>query len=276
LFSSSTVGVAICDRQLRFRAINNALASMNGVPAKAHLGKTIHAVLGKAAAKIEPAYDHVFSTGESLTDLELSAQLPTRKEIGYWRESYFPIMDEVGTVRQVGAIVLEVTPRKELESSVSRLAENLIRAGSNLRVERASTLASRDPDSRSRLLKVFESCLSEAQAISGMLRAAALTDARSFRAPGLAPAEQFDVKQERDFAHAYATEDEQNNGSLSAREREVIRLVARGNTNREVAALLTISVRTVETHRARIMLKLDLHSVTDLVLFALRNNLIQP
>jgi len=120
-----------------------------------------------------------------------------------------------------------------------------------------------------------ENCLSDARAISGMLRSGSFADARSFRAAGLAPAKQFDVKQERDFAHAYPIEGEQNNGSLSAREREVIRLVARGNTNREVAALLSISVRTVETHRARIMLKLDLHSVTDLVLFALRNNLIQ-
>jgi PAS domain-containing protein len=65
-FKSSTVGVAICDRRLRFCAINHALASMNGIPAAFHLGKTIHAVLGSAAAKIQPAFERVFGRSASL------------------------------------------------------------------------------------------------------------------------------------------------------------------------------------------------------------------
>src|ERR1700675_2120025 len=102
LFNSSTVGVAICDRQLRFRAINDALASMNGLPASAHLGKTIHAVLGSAAAKIQPAFEHVFATGQPLSNFEVTAQLPKRGGVGHWNESYFPIKDPAGEVRQVG------------------------------------------------------------------------------------------------------------------------------------------------------------------------------
>ena len=69
LFQSSTVGVAICDRQLRFRAINHALASMNGLPAAAHLGKAIQAVLGNAAAKVLRAFEQVFATGQPLTNI---------------------------------------------------------------------------------------------------------------------------------------------------------------------------------------------------------------
>jgi len=60
---------------------------------------------------------------------------------------------------------------------------------------------------------------------------------------------------------------------LTAREQEVVRLVADGKTNKEIAALLNISVRTVETHRSNIMEKLDIHSVTDLILFAIRHGL---
>jgi DNA-binding NarL/FixJ family response regulator len=62
--------------------------------------------------------------------------------------------------------------------------------------------------------------------------------------------------------------------ALTARQRETIQLLAEGKTNNEVAAILNISVKTVETHRANIMLKLNLHSVTDLVHYAIRNEIV--
>jgi DNA-binding NarL/FixJ family response regulator len=65
-------------------------------------------------------------------------------------------------------------------------------------------------------------------------------------------------------------------GRLSPREETVIRLVARGHTNREVAARLGVSVKTVETFRARACRKLELNSRAELVRYALRMNLVQP
>jgi DNA-binding NarL/FixJ family response regulator len=62
---------------------------------------------------------------------------------------------------------------------------------------------------------------------------------------------------------------------LTPREREVLQLLAEGKSNKEVAAILEISVKTAETHRANIMLKLDFHSVTELVRYAVRNKIIQ-
>jgi DNA-binding NarL/FixJ family response regulator len=62
--------------------------------------------------------------------------------------------------------------------------------------------------------------------------------------------------------------------AVSPREREIIQLVAEGQSNKEMASTLGISVKTVETHRARIMSKLDLHSIGDLVRYALRNSII--
>ena len=64
--------------------------------------------------------------------------------------------------------------------------------------------------------------------------------------------------------------------SLTDREREVIQLLAESKSSKEVAATLSISVKTAETHRANIMRKLHLHSVSDLVLYAIRNNITQP
>jgi DNA-binding NarL/FixJ family response regulator len=61
---------------------------------------------------------------------------------------------------------------------------------------------------------------------------------------------------------------------LTAREREVLKLIAEGNTNQEIADLLYLSRKTVETHRGNIMEKLDMHKVTDLVRYAIREGLV--
>ena len=63
--------------------------------------------------------------------------------------------------------------------------------------------------------------------------------------------------------------------SLSDREREVFQLIAEGKANKEIAAILFISPSTVETHRARIMDKLDLHSAAEIVLYAVRKGVIR-
>jgi DNA-binding NarL/FixJ family response regulator len=63
--------------------------------------------------------------------------------------------------------------------------------------------------------------------------------------------------------------------SLSPREREVLQLLAEGKSTKEAAVLLKISVKTAETHRSNLMQKLKLHSVAELVLFAVRNRVIQ-
>lgn len=60
---------------------------------------------------------------------------------------------------------------------------------------------------------------------------------------------------------------------LTAREREIIQLLAEGKSNKQIATLLAISLKTVETHRAAIMRKLDAHSVVDIVRYAMRNNI---
>jgi DNA-binding NarL/FixJ family response regulator len=62
--------------------------------------------------------------------------------------------------------------------------------------------------------------------------------------------------------------------SLSAREREVLRLIAEGHSNNSIAELLGLSRKTVDTHRANAMRKLDLHDVTEVVKYALRTGLI--
>jgi len=77
----------------------------------------------------------------------------------------------------------------------------------------------------------------------------------------------------------YLRRNDGNDGAppdVTAREREIIQLLAEGNSNKEAAATLGVSVKTIEAHRANIMRKLRLRSVTELVRYAIRNNIVQP
>ena len=81
-------------------------------------------------------------------------------------------------------------------------------------------------------------------------------------------------------SEAVGTADSSDHGKssrsrLTPREREILQLLAEGKSNKEVANLLSISVNTAEAHRANIMLKLDFHSLAELIMYAIRNNIIQ-
>ena len=62
---------------------------------------------------------------------------------------------------------------------------------------------------------------------------------------------------------------------LSAREREIVQLLAEGRTNKEIATLLGIAYKTVDAHRTNIMKRLNMHSVAEVVRYAVRERIIQ-
>ena len=61
---------------------------------------------------------------------------------------------------------------------------------------------------------------------------------------------------------------------MTPREREVLQLIAEGKSSKEIASVLNISTKTSETHRSNLMRKLNLHSVSELVRYAIRNKII--
>ena len=63
---------------------------------------------------------------------------------------------------------------------------------------------------------------------------------------------------------------------LTARERQIVQLMAEGKTSKEIATALDISIKTADTHRANVMRKLNLHSLADVVRYAIRNRMIEP
>ena len=123
-FSSSAVGVCIVDEGLRFVAINDALAKMNGVSASEHLGKTVREVLGELADPIEPEYRKVLGTGIA-ANFEIRGTMPGRTKAGHWIAHYVPIPDESGRITRVGAVVVEVTAQDALQLSLHEATSKL-------------------------------------------------------------------------------------------------------------------------------------------------------
>jgi formate hydrogenlyase transcriptional activator len=124
-FRSSAVGVCIVDSELRYLAINNTLAAMNGLPATHHIGKTIKEVLGNAAGAVQPEFHRVFATGEPVDNVEISVVLPTRPEPGHWIGHFFPIKDGAGNVQRIAAVIVEITEQKKLEQSLQHIGGKL-------------------------------------------------------------------------------------------------------------------------------------------------------
>jgi DNA-binding CsgD family transcriptional regulator len=202
--NDSKIGVVICDRRMRYKALNETLAEIHNVPIAGHMGHCFQEIIGGLAETVVPLWEIVFSTGQPLPNLEVTGQLPKRSEQGRWIENLFPLRDDRGRVAQVGCFVIETSmPPAPLSSTTVVAGKALAAAGYPLP----------NPD-------------------------------RSQVAP------------------------------LSPREREVVRLVAEGKSNKEISSNLAISVRTVETYRARLMLKLNVSSIAELVHYAIRSRLV--
>lgn len=75
---------------------------------------------------------------------------------------------------------------------------------------------------------------------------------------------------------AYRSKSERSGDPLSARERQVLQLIAEGKSTKDVASLLGISVKTAESHRTRLMQKLDIHETASLVRYAVRRGIVEP
>src|ERR1700722_16714314 len=108
--NDSKVGVVICDRRMRYKALNKSVAEIHNVPIEAHLGHYFHEILGNFAEKVVPLWENVFSTGQPLPNLEVTGHLPKRSQEGRWIENLFPLKKDRGRVAQVGCFVIEITP----------------------------------------------------------------------------------------------------------------------------------------------------------------------
>lgn len=234
--SGSPIGFAIYDQGFRYVGVNSALAVMNGVPPEEHLGQTAPNVIGRVSRILEPRIDRVFLTGRPVYHHEISAKLPRRTSVGCWIQDYFPLSDEGNRVSHVGIFVVEVTKQRRIEAIIRRL--------------RRSVASGVTIDDAHKLRALIQAVQPQSPSVWGKPTSEAPFDSAStLELP-------FDI--------------------LSKRELEVLSLLALGSSNKEVAAALAISVKTVETYRSRIKLKLGLNSLVELVHYAIRHGVVKP
>lgn len=285
LLHDSTVGVAFFDRSLHCRALNGALSRMIGVSVGEQIGKPMHRVFRREAPRLKPAFQRVWGTGRSLANVKFKARLSPQKETHHWLVNFYPVKDEQGEVRLVATVFSEVTKRRCVESLLRRIRDKrtadavdeptLPGEGFAELSERTLELVKRSAD----LLKSsmsLRSQVSEMRLETGLWRLAlsltVSTDQEPALHPVLPPA---DSSAGVTAPEGRLEENELSPGGPSFRERQVLRYLAEGKSNKEIGVVLDISTRTVESYRARIMVKLDLHSTAALVRYAIRQKIVE-
>jgi len=258
----------VLDAKFRFGAINEALAAMNGLPVSSHIGKKLRYVLGSSAPEVEDLVRQVVETGEPIFNRELTAKLQSRMEVGHWVETYLPIRDLENRVTQVAAFVVELTGLRNLEISLNHLIGDLLHVSASLKTElQFLATTGRASDGTAGLLpraiELIDDCIRYARSVSAGSQRYFSVDTPSLQCAS----DKVDTGIPRSG--------EQWRRMLSLREHEVLKLLADCKSNKEIASEMNISVRTAETYRARVMMKLELRSIGHLVRFAIRNNIIK-
>jgi len=124
---ASTIGLAIFDNQLRYRAVNKAGAVMSGFPAEDMMGNTLRDMIGGAAAKLESASEQLSATGQSLS-FEVTALLPTRTEPGSWISHVFPCGRGAEGISQICVLAVDVSDVRKLEGLFAKLSRGVLTA----------------------------------------------------------------------------------------------------------------------------------------------------
>jgi DNA-binding CsgD family transcriptional regulator len=218
---NSPIGIAICDRSLRFVAVNRRLAEINNIPPDEHPGRRVYEIVGGLGPTVVARLERVFETGEPLYNAELTGTLGANPEFGHWLENYFPILGNSNKVMRVGVFLVSLLGVRQRSRPSRPLPGSTVPRNG----EPAIPLATAGE-----------------VALSGPCHPAGP------RRPQCK--------------------------SLSAREIQVLHLLANGASSKQVSATLGISVKTVETYRARLMLKLHATSIAHLVHYAIHSGIV--
>ena len=122
IYDSTPVGLCVLDRDLRFVRINEQLAEINGLPAAAHLGRTVREVVPAIAVVAEASLRRVLETGEPALDVEIVGQTRARPGVTRtWIEQWLPIRDAEGRITGLNIVAEEVTAERAAAAERERL-----------------------------------------------------------------------------------------------------------------------------------------------------------
>jgi PAS domain S-box-containing protein len=129
IYDTAPVGLAVLDSELRYLRINDRLAEINGMPATAHIGRTVREVLPELADTLEPVLRDVLERGEPVIGHELVGETPGRPgETQHWIARCLPLQDSSGHTFGVNVVVEDVTEQKRAQEQVRDAYEAARRA----------------------------------------------------------------------------------------------------------------------------------------------------
>lgn len=133
LLLSAPIGFAFFDREHRYVRLNRELAEINGFPLEEHLGRTIEEVLPVNAKVVVPILERVFSTGETIRNLEVEGETPSSPGVTRsWLTGFYPVASADGVIGAVGAWVVEITERKRAEEKIRLLMREVNHRSKNI------------------------------------------------------------------------------------------------------------------------------------------------
>jgi DNA-binding CsgD family transcriptional regulator len=279
----STVGVAMFNKLFCCEALNGAFARINGAPPRSHIGRALRELFGMDASRLEPSFESVWATGTSLSCFDWTARLPAGLHPSHWQVNLYPINDASGQIRLVAATFSEVTKASRAERQLDRLTDRFQTDSLDeacLFGEEFAELSARTLDLVRRSVELIKTSnslrcyISETRMETGLesvdlfLCGGRALELTWYDLAGMEAVPEVSPVPESPF------EGEVHPHSPSPRERQILLLLADGKSNKEIGFALEISARTVECYRARIMVKLNLHSTAALVRYAIRNNIV--
>lgn len=122
-FNDSNVGLAVFDSQMRYKLVNQHLASTHGISPESHQGKSLRDILGPVAEQIEPAIRQVFATKKPIINQEIAGPVPF---CGFrrWVDNFFPITSSDGNVDLVGVVVVDLPPDGRPQAEEAQTSRN--------------------------------------------------------------------------------------------------------------------------------------------------------
>ena len=129
IYATAPVGLAVFSPDLRYLRINERLAKINGIPAAAHIGRTVREIVPDFADQAEAVVRRILDTGEPVLNLEFTGEIPAQPGVRRtWIAGWTPVRGPDGAIGAINVVAEEVTERRAAEAQTLRLLQIIERS----------------------------------------------------------------------------------------------------------------------------------------------------
>jgi DNA-binding CsgD family transcriptional regulator len=267
IFNAASICLAVFDSQARVVMSNPAFACrIANSSVSACLGKTVRELLGHQAADLEVAIKQVWKIRQGEPGIQVLTEGSNTNQAQYWLFNLVSVKDQADGSTRVAAIAVETSHQKRVEQYLLTLMADMSWIRERISKDPSSLNKHGEIPRSTEKTGLLDLVSEEVRSFSAMLGDGARIPPRGSVTTG--------SRLEHPSHQRLPQQETEELASLSPRELQVLTLAGNGKSNKEIAELAGLSIKTVETYRNRLGLKLDLHSTIEIVLYAVRNHLI--